>query len=374
MRSLPSLPRKVGPFRALLLGALLAVAAGPAAAGDLTVVSWGGAYTKSQILGFIKPYEEARGLDVEVLDYNGGLGEIRSQVSSYNVKWDVVDLELADALRGCREGLLVKIDPDDLPPSPDGVPARRDFLPGSLTDCGVGSVVWSTVIAFDPDEFSAKDRPDRLEDFFNVRKYPGRRGMRQTPKGNLEWALMADGVSPDRVYDVLATDQGLDRAFRVLSRIKPYIVWWTKGTDAVRMLRRGRVRMSTVYSGRVWDADTNRGADLRMVWDHQIWNMDLWAIVKHTENLERARDFVAFATSTESLAGQAGYIPYGPVRRSSQPLVPEAMQPYLPTRREHMRNALRIDARWWAENFERVDARFEQWLERPVQVPRNLPH
>lgn len=369
---LPS--RLTGLVRCLVAGlALVPLGAGSAAANDLTVVSWGGAYTKSQILGVIRPFEEARGLDVEVLDYHGGLDEIRAQVLAYNVKWDVVDLELADALRACREGLLVEIDVGELAPSPDGVPPRQDFIPGSLTDCAVGSVVWSTVIGFDPGDFEG-DPPSRLEDFFDLRAYPGRRGMRKTPKGNLEWALMADGVAPDRVYQVLETEKGLDRAFGVLSRLKPYIVWWEAGTEAVRLLKRDRVRMTTVYSGRVWDANTNRGAGLAMIWDHQIWNMDLWGIPKHTENLALAKDFVRFATRTESLARQAGYIPYGPVRRSSQPRVPQAMQPYLPTRKAHMEGALQIDAAWWAQHFERIDARFEQWLERPVRVPRYLPH
>ena len=95
--------------RGAYLGRSLAAAAGlviiaflpnGAAAQDLTVVSWGGAYTKSQILGYIRPFQEETGLDLNVVDYDGGLEAIRSQVRSYNVKWDVVDLELADALRG----------------------------------------------------------------------------------------------------------------------------------------------------------------------------------------------------------------------------------------------------------------------------------
>jgi len=326
------LRRTVPQARHLAAAAALAVAGflpGVAPAQDLTVVSWGGAYTKSQMLGYIRPFQEETGLDLNVVDYDGGLEEIRSQVLAYNVKWDVVDLELADALRGCREGLLVKVDPGELPASPEGVPAREDFLPGSLTECGVGSVVWSTVIGYDPDDFQDAP-PKRLEDFFDLRAYPGRRGMRKTPKGNLEWALIADGVAPERVYQVLETEKGLDRAFRVLSRIKPYIVWWEGGTEAVRLLQRDRVRMSTIYSGRAWEANTNRGVGLALLWDHQVWNMDLWAIVKHTQNLEAAKRFLRFATSTQSQARQAGYIPYGPVRRSSQPLVPEAMFSQLP--------------------------------------------
>jgi putative spermidine/putrescine transport system substrate-binding protein len=369
----PSTPR-ILLHRLLAAGALLlAVGPAPAAAQDLTVVSWGGAYTRSQMLGYIRPFQEETGTQVEVVDYDGGLAEIRAQVRSYNVKWDVVDLELGDLLRACEAGLLASIDADQLPPSPEGVPAREDFISGALQECGVGSVVWSTVIGYDPADFP-EGAPERLEAFFNLQAYPGKRGMRRTPKGNLEWALVADGVDPERVYEVLDTEAGLDRAFDVLSRIKPHIVWWRSGAEAVRLLREDRVRMSTVYSGRLWEANTNRGADLAMIWDHQVWNMDLWAILRHTPNLETAREFVRYATTTESLARQARHIPYGPVRRSSQPLVPDAMKPYLPTRGERLGNAIPLNASWWAEHFERINARFQRWAQRPVQVPRNLPH
>ena len=370
-----------GPITRLLAVALAGLLTAPATApdarggdGELTVVSWGGAYTKSQILGFIRPFESRTGIEVDVLDYDGGLGEIRGQVESFNVKWDVVDLELADAIRGCREGLLVEVDPDRLPPSPDGIPAREDFIEEALQGCAVGSVVWSTVVAFDRAAFKEGEAPKGLEDLFDIGEFPGRRGLRRTPKGNLEWALVADGVAPEKVYRVLDTEKGLDRAFRVLSRIKPYVVWWTTGTEAVRMLSRGQIRMAAAYSGRVWEANASRGADLGILWDHQLRNLDLWGIVRHTENLSQARRFLRFATSTESLARQAGYIPYGPARRSSQALVPAGMKPYLPTIPDHMAGSVQIDAAWWAENFERIDRRFQRWLERPVRVPRALPH
>ncbi|MFA9461024.1 extracellular solute-binding protein [Thiohalorhabdus methylotrophus] len=370
------MPRRM--VRTLFLTAALFTAwsgASPARAAseELTVVSWGGAYTRSQILGFIRPYEKETGVAVEVLDYDGGLAEIRAQVRSYNVKWDVVDLELADAIRGCRQGLLVRVDPDTLPPSPEGMPPGADFLEGALRECGVGSVLWSTAFAFDGGDFPRR-KPQSVEDFFNVTDFPGRRGMRRTPKGNLEWALIADGVPPDRVYDVLGTSAGLDRAFGVLSAIKPYVVWWSTGMEAVRHLENDEVALTTVYNGQIYDANVNRGKDFKLFWDHQILNMDLWGVVKHTPNREKALGFVRYATSTRSLARQVQYIPHGPARRSSRELVPEAMKRYLPTLSHRLEGALRLDAQWWAEHYERINARFQRWLDRPIQVPRALPH
>src|SRR5262245_33875731 len=75
-----------------------ATPAGTALAGrTLVVVSWGGAYTKSQIEAYHKPFEKKTGAKINSVDYNGGIAEIKAQVEAGNVTWDVVDMELADA-------------------------------------------------------------------------------------------------------------------------------------------------------------------------------------------------------------------------------------------------------------------------------------
>ncbi|MFP3983374.1 MAG: polyamine ABC transporter substrate-binding protein [Desulfurivibrionaceae bacterium] len=351
---------------------LVFTTAGITAAADLTIVSWGGDYTRSQMLAYVLPYAEEKGVEVEVLDYSGGLEEIRSQVSSMNIKWDVVDLELTDALRGCREGLLERIEPDILNPAPDGSPAAEDFIEGSLRECAVGSVVWSTVIAHNSEAYPEK-QPESLEDFFDIKSFPGGRGMRKTPKANLEWALIADGVPPEKVYDELETQQGLDRAFKMLNRIKPCIKWWEEGEEAPQMLADGEVSMSTAYSGRIYRAAEQEDKPLEIIWDRQIWNIDLWAIPKGSRHKEAALDFIRFATAPDRMAAQSRHIPYGPVRASALKQVPEKIRKHLPTEQHNFSSALQIDAGWWSENYYRVNQQFQRWLERSVQVPRSLP-
>ncbi|UZJ43838.1 ABC transporter substrate-binding protein [Marinimicrobium sp. C6131] len=359
-------------FKVMVITALtLSLSAfGAAAQDELNVVSWDGAYVKSQILGFIRPYEDETGTRVNVIQYTGGIEEIRRQVRAWNVKWDVVDLELFDAIRACEEGLLEPIDPDSLPAAPDGTPATEDFISVSLTPCGVGNVVGSTVVSYSREQF--EEGPKTLEDFFDLKQFPGRRGLRRSPQGNLEWALVADGVSRDNVYDVLSTEAGVDRAFNVLNRIKPYIEWWEEGEEAVRLLETGQVVMSSVYSGRVDDA-VQRGEPLEIVWDHQVWFYDVWGIPRHGRNTERAMDFLKYATSTESLAAQARYIPYGPVRQSSLALLEPELRKRLPTSEQNLKTAIELDAHWWSKNLDRIAPRFERWAERPVMVPKALP-
>lgn len=339
----------------------------------LTFVSWGGAYTRSQMLAFVYPYEERYKSRVNVLDYNGGLDDIRSQVNSLNVKWDVVDLEPADAIRGCELGLLQPLSPELLQKGIDDRAAKDDFLPGALQKCAVGTVVWSTVFAYDRQHFEGKESPDSLQDFFDTASFPGPRGLRRTPKANLEWALISDGVKPGNVYELLETEEGLQRAFAILDQLKPNIVWWSSGAQAPRLLETGQVVMTTAYNGRIYDAMAQRSPGLRIIWDHQIWTFDLLGIPKHTRNQQQAERFIRFATSSEQLAEQARHIPYGPVRYSALARIDPEFRAHLPTDATNMQTAMQSNAAWWAEHFDRINIRFEEWLQRPVQVPRELP-
>ena len=105
------------------------------AEGSITAVSWGGAYTKSQIEAYHKPWNAETGNTVVSEDYSGGLAEIKTQVETGSVTWDVVDVELSDAIRWCDEGLFEEIDHSVLPAALDGTPAVDDFIDGALHDC-----------------------------------------------------------------------------------------------------------------------------------------------------------------------------------------------------------------------------------------------
>jgi putative spermidine/putrescine transport system substrate-binding protein len=363
-RGIPHIRKKFGLERIglLAIAALFAVTgslqAEPIAGKPpLTVVSWGGAYTKSQMLAFIDPYRQMKSRWVNVENYNGGLAQIRAQVRSLNVKWDVVDMEIANAIRGCSEGLLERIDHSAL-----GSAALADFYPQALQDCAVGENIYATVIAYNPDQLSA-DKPTALADFFDVERFPGARGLRNSPVGNLEWALMADGVPADQIYRVLSTESGINRAFAVLDRIKGNIMWWEEGSQPVELLLDRKVAMTSAWSGRIFNAIKNRNADLAIVWDGQIWDMDVWVITKGTANLNEALDFIVFASDLKRMAVQANHIAYAPVRKSAMAFVDDSVRRYLPTAKENTRNVLRIDYKWWATSAQAtaMEARFARW-------------
>jgi putative spermidine/putrescine transport system substrate-binding protein len=335
---------------------------------SLVVVSWGGAYTTSQIEAYHKPFEAQTGAKINSVDYNGGIAEIKAQVEAKNVTWDVVDMELADAQRACDEGLLEKIDAGALPAAPDGTPALQDFIPNGITQCAVTTIVFSHIVAYDTSKF--KTQPTKLADFFDVKNFPGKRGLRKTsPKINLELALRADGVPGDQVYQTLSTKEGVDRAFKKLDTIKNDVIWWEPGSQPPQLLADGQVTMTTAYNGRIFDAQVKEGKPFAIIWDGQLQELDVLGIVKGTKNLDAAVQFVAFATDTQRLADQAKWIAYGPARKSSLPLVgtyhdkPDVdMKVHMPNAAENSANAIQIDFLWWADHQEELNQRWAAWL------------
>jgi putative spermidine/putrescine transport system substrate-binding protein len=334
-----------------------------AQADQLTIVSGGGAYANSQIEAFHKPFAEETGMTVNSADYNYELGPIRAQVQAGNVHWDVAVVEEDVAIRGCDEGLFERIDHSMLPDAPDGTPATEDYMEGSLLDCAVGEVIWSLVFAYDTNRYP-DGGPTTITDFFDLEAFPGTRGLQARAQGNLEFALMADGVAPGDVYDMLNTEEGVARAFSVLDRVKDDAVWWETGAQSVQVIADGEVAMTTTWNGRIQAGIDADNLPVQIVWDGQQYNLDLWAILTGSPNLDAAMQFVQFAARPEHMANQPNYIAYSPVRASAMELVDEGRRSALPTYGDNFANALKFRASWWADHGDRMQERFTTWLAR----------
>lgn len=337
------------------------------AAESITVTSFGGAFSQSQIEAYQKPFAAKTGVTVNAEVYNGGLAELRAQVQAGNVTWDVVDLEKQDVTGACDEGLLEPIDWSTLPPAPDGTPAEKDFISGALHECGVATIVWTTIVAYDETKFPG-EKPTKLADFFDPKKFPGMRGISKRPVVALEFALMADGVPPKDVYKTLSTSAGIDRAFKKLDTIKKNLIFWEAGAQPPQMLADGEVVMTTAYNGRIFNAQMKEKKPFVIIWDHHVYNWDFYTIPKGTKNKKTALEFLKFATSTKPLANQASWISYGPVRKSSVPLIATfhgtdvQMAPHMPTAPENFKNALETDNEWWADNQDEINKRYNAWM------------
>jgi len=329
-----------------------------AAAQDMTVTSFGGAYGAAQQEHMIDPYVEETGANILFEDYGGGVAEMKAQSESGNIQWDVVDIEVIDLERACSEGYVAVIDHSVLPPGDDGTPASEDFIPEALHECGVGNIVWSIIFAHSEDAYP-DGGPTTIEDFFDTEAFPGKRGLRKRPQVNLEWALLADGVAREDVYDVLETQEGQDRAFAKLGTIKDDIVWYDSWSQAPVLLNDGGAQMVQSANGRIFAAINDEDAPFEMVWDGHVYDLDVWAIMEGTDKKDAAIDFIKFATRTVPLSGMQD-VAYGPTRKSAQDLLPADVKENLPT--AHLDEGLKANGIFWADYGESLGEKFNEWL------------
>lgn len=365
--------------KTFLASTALTVSAGTAFAEEdmvdsMTMVSWGGAYQESQIKAYAEPYKEMNpGLEV-VWDEssNEAVAKMRAMDEAGNVTWDVVDVVASDAMRLCDEGLAMEIDPDEhLAPAPDGTSAEDDFGDLLVSDCFIPQIVYSTTFGYRTDMVpEGTEPPSSVCDVWDTETYPGKRSLEKRPINNMEWALYCDGVAKEDIYDVLATPEGQQRALDKLDEIKDDVVWWSAGADTPQLLADGEVFMGSTYNGRLFSVIEEQDQPVGMLWDMQVFDLDGWIIPADLpeERLNRAMDFIYFATDTQRLADQAKYISYGPARESSAPLVGKhaelgiEMAPHMPTDPDNAENTLLYNYEFWADYRDDIDAKFQAWL------------
>lgn len=335
---------------------LLATACGLAmsahAQTTFTIVNFGGVNGNAQKKAYYDPFEKAAGVKVVPVEYNGEQAKVKAMVEAGKITWDVVETESPDVDRGCDEGLFEKIDWSK-------VGNKADFIPAAVHECGVGIFVWSTILAYDAGRL--KEAPKDWADFWDVKKIPGKRALRKGARYNLEFALMADGVKPSDVYKVLATKDGAERAFRKLGELRPHLQWWEAGAQPPQFLVAGDVVMTSAYNGRI-DAAQREGRKLAISWTGGIYDLDYWTIPKGSPNRELALRFIALASEPDRQAEYARLISYGPTVTKALAKLDARTLALLPTAPANAKDALKFDFRFWADQGEALEKRFNAWV------------
>ena len=354
-------------FKISAIALAVAGVSSAAQAAEINVVSWGGAYTASQKNAYHDPYTKKTGVKINSIDYSGGLAQMRAQTEASNITWDLVDVVLSEAITGCDEGIFRPINIDkEMAPAPDGTPASKDFLDGTLqSECFVPQIIYSTAFAYRKDAWGGK-QPKTMADVFDTKNFPGKRTLQKKPVNNLEWALIADGVPLDKIYDVLDTEKGKDRAFKKLDTIKKDVIWWTEGAVPPQLMADREAVFGTGYNGRWFSAIAEEKQPFAMLWDGQVLDIDGWAVPAKGKKVDEVMKFLKFATGTQRLADQAKYISYGPARKSSSPMVSKHatlgidMAPHMPTK--YADQGFLTNFQWWADNADEMNERFAAWL------------
>ena len=342
----------------------------------VTVASWGGAYTESQKLGYGDPTASKLGVDINLVDYSGGLSAIKAQKEAGAITWDIIDVFAFDTINGCDEGIFVEFDFDkDFPAAPDGTPASEDFFAPMPSKCAVGNILYSWNYAYNSKNVDGT--PSTIKDFFNTKKFPGKRAIYKSALTNLEIALAGDGVymgkGGSEIYKLLETEAGVNRAMKKIKELctdpNGGCVFWSAGAQPPELLMSGEVVMATGWNGRFFNAIVGEGAPLVQVWDGQGLDYEYFALVKGGPDEANAKKALAMMTNTEMLAGSAKYIAYAPYRLSSLEIIKAnepwykdgktEMMPQMPTSPSNTKKYFLVDPFFWADNGTELGEKWE---------------
>jgi putative spermidine/putrescine transport system substrate-binding protein len=322
---------------------------------DLTIVGWGGSSQRAHRDAYWTSFVVETGITLQEDVWHGGIGVLRTRIQAGAADWDIVQVETEELILGCEEGLFEPIDWQMLG-------GREAFIEPSVHECGVGAMVWSQLFGYDADRMP--EGPRNWSEFWDVKRFPGRRGLRRTPKYTLEFALMADGVEPAAVYQVLRTPEGVDRAFRKLDEIKPHTVWWSSISQVPDLLASGEVAVSMTSPGRLLVANREEGRNFRVVWDGNIYAVDYWVILRGSPHKAQAMQLIAHMKRPVNEVRLPQFIPTGLSSRRAIELIDPALKRDTPSNPDNLRRAVELDAQFWVDNSDTLTRRFNAWAAR----------
>lgn len=319
---------------AVMLGALT-----PLHAQELDFASWGGAYQDAIRKAWIEPFSKETGIKV-VEDTGPQTAKIKAMVATGSVSWDVVTAGSASLMLGVQQGLFEKL---------AGLVDESHAFPRARNDYGAPSEIFSTLIGFSTKTFPAGGpQPQSFADFWDVKRFPGKRALPSNPDTVLEAALLADGVPADKVYATLATPVGMQRAIAKVRALRPQVaIWWSNGAQPVQALGSGDVVMALGWNGR-FQAGIDQGLPIAMAWGQSVAQVGYFMVVKGAPHREAALKFLNFIETPEAQSRFSQYVAYGPVTPEAMPLINATRAARLPTTPERIKGALFEDITWWA--------------------------
>src|SRR5476649_2403095 len=301
--------------------------------GELRIATFGGTMQETQQRAYFEPFEKATGIKVKPFAGSDPT-KIKAMVETKNIEWDLAQLSRGSIMNLMKTGDYFE---------------KIDY---SLVDDGVDK-------AYRTDATKGAT-PSGWADFWDTKKFPGDRAMVGTGNGGwpeLEFALMASGVAPDKLYPI-----DIDRAFASYDKIKKDVIkWWDTGAIPIQLLTDREVVMTSVWNGRM-AALQAAGVPAQISWSQGLLKRDAWGIPKGAKNATNAQKFVAYSTMAIPQARVSLGIPYGSVNNGSNEFIPDERLKVLPSAPAIKSQLVNYNYDWWIENRATVVNGFNKWL------------
>ncbi|MGY4501637.1 putative spermidine/putrescine transport system substrate-binding protein [Bradyrhizobium sp. GM24.11] len=318
-----------------------------AAAGAVTFTVSGGSLQDNFVKYVFEPFTAETGIAVNVVP-TPDLAKIKAQILTGNVEWDIYYGAASWAAAGAKQGFWAPLDRSLLNAGDLVVPPQADWVSPTLY---AGGIAWN------PARHGAGKHPETFAELFDVKMFPGRRAFPNYPNGNLEMALLADGVAPKDLYPL-----DLSRAFKSLDRIKTSVATWFPATpQAVSLLQTGEIDFAYTFNNRIKATnDPNGGVPLAMSFKQNLVITDGAAVLKGSRNKENALKLISFLMRPDIQAKFAAHAGLAPVSKEASAKMSDQDRKWHPDLANP--NNVSVDASYWAEHLEEVARRFKEWV------------
>lgn len=313
----------------------------------LAITGYGGSYQEAYTKTIASPFTQETGIKVRFTP-NPGLDKIKAMQLTGNIELDVHSCTASEAAFGSKQGFWEKLDSSLFDLKDLSVPPASDM---------VADYLYSEGMAWDPKKHGPGKHPATFADLFDLKKFPGRRALRNRPEQTLEEALLADGVAPKDMYPL-----DLDRAFRSLDRIKSSVATWTSTTtQTVALLQTGEVDFSITNTSRVKPTnEPGGGVPLAFSFEQVVLSKAMNMVVKGTPNKANAMKFIAYIMRPEVQARFQNEVVLTPTSKRAMTMLSSEASKWQPDL-SNPKNLI-IDEEYWADNLDAVNRRFRNWV------------
>lgn len=314
---------------------------------EIVLCNFGGDAMAAFNKAWVQPFM-AKNPDVKVvIDGTGPTsGKIKAMVESGKVSWDVVDRNLAAAVELGQQNLLDTID--------YSIVDKSKVRPDHATQWAVGSYIYAYPLVYDTTAWGGR-KPTGWKDFFDLKAFPGKRMLRKHIDGQLEAALIGDGVDPKKLYPL-----DVKRALDKIRSIKEHVIFWGNGAESQQAFRNGEVVMGNMWNTRSTVIRQESKGRIDFTFNQaSVW-VGAWLVPKGAKGGKATMRYIA---STQDPAEQVELfklIGNGPVNPAAAKLVPAELKALDPGSPENYDREVLADATWYANNSEKV---LNQYLE-----------
>lgn len=325
---------------------MLNVSCAVAESSSVTITSYGGSWQDAEIKQAFEPFTKETGIKVNVVPAPD-LAKIKAMGQTGDVQLDIWEATGPWAYSGHKQSFWEKLDASLVDPNDYSPPPASDFAPLEGYCAG---------IAWDPKKFPPGAHPTNLTEFFDLKRFPGVRAMRNRADSTLEMALLADGVAPKDMYPL-----DLDRAFKSLSRIKSQTKWTLATPQSISLVQSGEVDFSITNNNRVKvTTEPGGGVPLAFSFDQVLIDHSYVVILKGAPNKENAMKLIAFMLRPDIQARLCGPLGQMPVSKKALAMISSEDRKWLPDLNNP--NNLVVNSAYWADHFEVVSRRFKEWM------------